>query len=131
MYWLKPAMIATIRALMLVPEEFEVEAAQLDGTLAHAFERSLGFLVAAGGQRVIETGEFSGKAPASRPRTRPGYVSAFYLPQFHPIARERRLVGQGLYRVDRRHPRQAELRRPRPARSCRPTSASTTSGCPR
>ena len=42
---------------MLAPEEFDVEAAQLDGTLAHAFERALGFLVAAGGLRVVETGE--------------------------------------------------------------------------
>ena len=132
MYWLKPAMIAMIKALMLAPEEFEVEAAQLDGTLAHAFERALGFLVAAGGLRVVETGEIS--AEGRRPRGRgpgPAIVSAFYLPQFHPIARERRLVGQGLHRMGRRHPGAAELRRPRAARSCRPISASTTCGCPR
>ena len=95
MYWLKPSMIATVKALMLSPEEFEVEAAQLDGTLAHAFERCLGFLVAAGGLRVVETGEIPERAPASPGRAKPAYVSAFYLPQFHPTPENDAWWGKG------------------------------------
>jgi lipopolysaccharide biosynthesis protein len=95
MYWLKPPMIAMIKALMLTPEDFDVEAAQLDGTLAHAFERALGFVVAAGGLKVVETGEIPQAAPKPRPRTRPGFVSAFYLPQFHPTPENDAWWGKG------------------------------------
>jgi hypothetical protein len=95
MYWLKPPMIATIKALMLAPEEFEVEAAQLDGTLAHAFERTLGFIVAAGGMRVVETGEIPAAPPAASAAVRPAYVSAFYLPQFHPTPENDAWWGKG------------------------------------
>jgi glycosyltransferase involved in cell wall biosynthesis len=40
---------------------------------------------------------------------------AFYLPQFHPIARERPVVGRGLHRVDQRGQGRAPLPRALPA----------------
>ena len=94
-YWLKPAMVAAIKAMMLTPDEFEAEAAQLDGTLAHGFERALGFMVASGGLRVVETGEIPEALPALKPRTKPAFVSAFYLPQFHPIPENDAWWGKG------------------------------------
>ena len=98
MYWLKPSVVAAIKAMMLAPEEFEVEAAQLDGTLAHAFERALGFLVSAGDLRVVETGQIPAEPPATNAiaqSTRPAYISAFYLPQFHPTRENDAWWGKG------------------------------------
>lgn len=86
-YWLKPLMIGLLRALRLTPEMFEEERGQVDGTLAHAIERALGYLATASGQRVVQTAELGRLRPAAAPLPlRPRLVSAFYLPQFHPTA---------------------------------------------
>lgn len=96
MYWVKPLALHMIRGLQLRPEEFEIERAQLDGTLAHAVERAMGYIASAAGQTIRQTSEIDataagadGAAPAA-PAARapvaaegPSFVSAFYLPQFH------------------------------------------------
>lgn len=82
MYWIKPALLATIRGLALTDMEFEAESGQLDGTVAHAFERALGYMAQTGGRRIVQTSQLAGATPPS-PAPRPSYVSAFYLPQFH------------------------------------------------
>lgn len=81
-YWVKPLMLGMIRALKLTDALFEPEQGQIDGTLAHAFERAIGGLAAAAGQDIRQTSQLRDAKPAPRA---PRYTSAFYLPQFHPI----------------------------------------------
>lgn len=92
MYWIKPFALGMLRSLQLKPQDFEDEAGCLDGTTAHAVERIVGQLVAAAGQRVVETSELS--SVASQNVTRPQFVSAFHLPQFHPTPENDRWWGK-------------------------------------
>jgi len=82
-YWIKPLMLGMIRALKLEMGLFEQEQGQIDGTLAHAFERALGGLAHAADQRIRQSSELTGHVAPQR--IKPRFVSAFYLPQFHPI----------------------------------------------
>ncbi|MEO1188153.1 MAG: glycoside hydrolase family 99-like domain-containing protein, partial [Pseudomonadota bacterium] len=99
MYWMKPLMVAMIRGLQLDQDDFELETAQVDGTTAHAFERALGYIAAAGGLHIRQVSELT--APAASPSeeglcvTPPGFVSAFYLPQFHRIPENDAWWGSG------------------------------------
>lgn len=95
MYWLKSDMIAMIKALQLRPDSFDTELGQVDGTVAHGFERAMGPLCKAFGSRIVQTSELEA-VPLPRPaRATPRYVSAFYLPQFHPTEENDRWWGKG------------------------------------
>ena len=94
MYWVKPLMLGMIRALRLTPDMFEPETGQVDGTLAHAFERAIGEIARSAGQTIRQSTDLDSVAKLPV-RTKPGYVSAFYLPQFHPIPENDRWWGPG------------------------------------
>jgi lipopolysaccharide biosynthesis protein len=57
MYWLKPLLISMIRGMQLDQDDFELEIGQVDGTTAHAFERAIGYIIAAGGQKIRQSAE--------------------------------------------------------------------------
>ena len=99
-YWIKPLMISMLRSLNLQADLFETETAQVDGTLAHAIERVLGFLALAAGQKVMQASQIGPDAqhPITDPPPRglrPALTSAFYLPQFHPTRENDAWWGKG------------------------------------
>jgi lipopolysaccharide biosynthesis protein len=57
MYWIKPEALGLLQSMNFCAEDFEREEGQLDGTLAHAIERIMGFLVQHAGQRVCGVSE--------------------------------------------------------------------------
>ncbi len=93
-YWVKPPLLDMLRGLALGFDDFDVEQGQTDGTLAHALERALGLICAAGGLTIRQTSELRSPHPAPSPPA-PRYVSAFYLPQFHPVAENDDWWGKG------------------------------------
>jgi lipopolysaccharide biosynthesis protein len=61
MFWSRPESLLRLRDARLTERDFEPEAAGIDRTTAHALERFVGVLVAAGGQEVVSADEVPGR----------------------------------------------------------------------
>ncbi len=66
MYWIKYEALRLLQSMNFCAEDFEREEGQLDGTLAHAIERIMGFLVQHAGQRVCRVSELLTETESKR-----------------------------------------------------------------
>ena len=64
MYWCRLAALRPLLDAHLYPSDFEQEAGQIDGTLAHSVERIIEAVVHAAGFEVIESSAVTGTTPA-------------------------------------------------------------------
>jgi len=65
MFWARAQALRPILDAHLYPAEFETEQGQIDGTLAHALERTFCSAVVAAGYRVTTSDNLDGQAPVS------------------------------------------------------------------
>lgn len=93
-YWIKPYLLKLIKIFRLSPKDFEAEAGQLDGTTAHAVERLIGLVACRSGQKMCTTTDLRNRNLVAETYVKP-YISAFYLPQFHPIKENDGWWGEG------------------------------------
>lgn len=106
MYWCRGFVLQGLRSLNLIPDDFDEEEGQIDGTTAHAVERIIGILTEEAGLRLSTSDEVEAGLGAAHPelveRLRPdtelptrATVVPFYLPQFHPSPYNDRWWGKG------------------------------------
>ncbi|MCW2673567.1 MAG: glycosyl transferase family 2 [Frankiales bacterium] len=96
MYWIKPWVLQRLADLQLTTNHFAPEADHLDGSTAHALERFIGVLAAAGGHDQIESPDVPSRTQKIRRReVVRSRVLAFYLPQYHQIPENDAWWGDG------------------------------------
>lgn len=103
MYWARGFLLSGLTALDLRDEDFEDEAGQIDGTVAHAVERLLGILCEEAGFVLRERGQLrQAEEPSAwrqylptSPRVPEARVCPFYLPQFHAFPENDAWWGKG------------------------------------
>ena len=101
-YWIRAFVLQGLRALMMTEDDFEKELGQIDGTTAHAVERSIGLLSTEAGLRMalctelhVAEADSWRRYRRSAPRNRRARVIPFYLPQFHATPENDAWWGKG------------------------------------
>jgi lipopolysaccharide biosynthesis protein len=101
-YWIRAFVLQGLRALGMTEEDFEPEKGQIDGTTAHAVERSIGLLSLEAGLHLHSRGELPESRDGgwrryhrSAPRAPRARVIPFYLPQFHATPENDMWWGKG------------------------------------
>ncbi len=62
-YWVKPIVLEMLRGLQLTHRDFHIEQGEVDGTMAHAIERALGYIVKAADMSVLQASELDENKP--------------------------------------------------------------------
>jgi lipopolysaccharide biosynthesis protein len=101
-YWIRAFTLQSLRALLMMAEDFDPEQGQVDGTTAHAVERSIGLLSTEAGLSMKVRPELDVTDPTAwrryrrhAPRASRARVIPFYLPQFHPTPENDAWWGKG------------------------------------
>ncbi|PZS12498.1 MAG: glycosyl transferase family 2 [Pseudonocardiales bacterium] len=101
-YWIRAFVLQGLRSLMMTEADFDEELGQIDGTTAHAVERSIGLLSTEAGLRMTVRTDLSVLDPegwrrylGKAPRIRRARVIPFYLPQFHATPENDAWWGKG------------------------------------
>jgi len=103
MYWVRSFVLQGMRSFSFSIDDFEPEAGQVDGTVAHAIERLVGIVTEEAGLTIAERHELPDTVASDawkrfstehEPSVR-SRVIPFYLPQFHAFDENDRWWGPG------------------------------------